>query len=164
MNKNYIIIGGIIIVIILSAAVYFQIQDNKEMKVVLGIDTNQNMQNNQNQNTDLTSQAKELKTDILKEGTGQAAKVGDKVTVDYVGTLQDGTKFDSSIDRGTPFTFTLGAGQVIKGWDQGIIGMKVGEKIKLTIPSDLAYGPQGYGPIPGGATLIFEVELLGINQ
>jgi peptidylprolyl isomerase/FKBP-type peptidyl-prolyl cis-trans isomerase FkpA len=106
-----------------------------------------------------------MKIEILKEGTGKAAENGNNVTVDYVGTLTDGTKFDSSIDRGTPFSFTLGLGQVIKGWDLGVAGMKIGEKRRLTIPSELAYGPNG---IPGSAigpnaTLVFEVDLLGID-
>jgi len=97
-------------------------------------------------------------------GTGAEAVVGKKITVNYSGTLTDGTKFDSSYDRGTPFSFNLGAGEVIKGWDQGFAGMKVGGKRKLTIPSDLAYGPNGIpGAIPGGATLIFEVELLKVE-
>lgn len=103
-----------------------------------------------------------LQLDTLKEGTGAAAKAGDNLRMHYTGTLTDGTKFDSSLDRGDPFNFTLGAGQVIKGWDLGIEGMKVGEKRKLTIPSDLGYGAQGIGPIPGGATLIFDVELIEI--
>jgi len=102
---------------------------------------------------------------ILEPGSGEEAQDGDAVTVHYKGTLEDGSKFDSSIDRGKPFVFTLGAGQVIKGWDTGVKGMKVGEKRKLIIPSSLAYGEQGIpGAIPANATLIFEVELLGINQ
>lgn len=97
-------------------------------------------------------------------GTGAEAVAGKKITVNYSGTLTDGTKFDSSYDRGVPFSFNLGAGEVIKGWDQGFAGMKVGGKRKLTIPSDLAYGPNGIpGAIPGGATLIFEVELLKVE-
>ncbi|MDB4998895.1 MAG: Periplasmic thiol:disulfide interchange protein DsbA [Myxococcaceae bacterium] len=100
----------------------------------------------------------------LTVGKGAAAKTGDKVTVHYVGTLQDGKKFDASKDHGKPFDFTLGEGQVIKGWDQGVVGMKVGGKRKLTIPSQLAYGDQGRPPvIPQRATLVFEVELLAIN-
>ncbi|CAL5228364.1 g11482 [Coccomyxa viridis] len=92
------------------------------------------------------------------------ATTGDKLTIHYTGTLADGTKFDSSVDRGQPFEFTLGIGQVIKGWDQGINGMCVGEKRRLKIPASLGYGESGSPPtIPGGATLIFETELLGIN-
>jgi peptidylprolyl isomerase len=99
-----------------------------------------------------------------KEGTGDEAKKGDNVEVHYTGWLKDGTKFDSSKDRGKPFTFKLGAGQVIKGWDEGVAGMKVGGKRKLIIPSDLAYGPQGRPPvIPRSAELTFEVELLKIK-
>lgn len=106
----------------------------------------------------------ELKVEVLTEGTGeQVSKSGDSLTVHYTGTLTDGTKFDSSVDRGTPFTFTVGVGQVIQGWDQGMLNMKVGEKRKLTIPYNLGYGEDGYGPIPPKATLIFEVELLKIN-
>ena len=91
------------------------------------------------------------------------AKEGDTVEVHYVGTLEDGTQFDSSRDRGDTFSFTIGEGYVIQGWEQGIPGMKVGGLRKLTIPSDLGYGDYGTGPIPGGATLIFEVELVSIK-
>jgi FKBP-type peptidyl-prolyl cis-trans isomerase FkpA len=98
------------------------------------------------------------------EGTGQAAKAGDHVSVHYTGTLQNGTKFDSSVDRGQPFSFPLGAGRVIKGWDVGVAGMKVGGKRKLTIPPQEGYGSQGAGGvIPPNATLVFEVELLKIG-
>ena len=97
-------------------------------------------------------------------GTGAEAKSGSQVTVNYTGTFTDSKKFDSSLDPGrTPFQFTLGAGQVIAGWDEGVVGMKVGGKRKLIIPSALAYGANDYGPIPGGSTLVFEVELLGIR-
>lgn len=100
----------------------------------------------------------------LKVGEGAEATSGNVVEVHYIGTLENGTKFDSSLDRQEPLTFRLGAGEVIEGWDQGIAGMKVGGKRKLTIPSDLGYGEQGAGEaIPPGATLIFEVELLGIE-
>ena len=97
-------------------------------------------------------------------GTGAAAKAGDTLTVDYVGTLADGSKFDSSIDRGTPFSFQLGAGSVIQGWDQGLVGMKVGGKRKLVIPPSLGYGANAIGPIPANSTLTFEVTLHKIGQ
>jgi FKBP-type peptidyl-prolyl cis-trans isomerase len=104
-----------------------------------------------------------LKTEDLVVGSGSEAKAGGKVTVHYTGWLEDGTKFDSSKDRGTPFSFVLGQGRVIKGWDQGVAGMKVGGKRKLTIPPELGYGSRGAGGvIPPDATLIFEVELLGV--
>ncbi len=106
----------------------------------------------------------QLKIEDIKVGTGDEAVKGKKVTVNYLGTLTNGTKFDSSYDRGTPFTFNLGAGQVIKGWDMGVAGMKVGGKRRLTIPSSLGYGERGAGnDIPPGATLVFEVELLKIE-
>ncbi len=102
----------------------------------------------------------ELVKEDIKTGTGPAAKTGDRVKVHYTGTLLDGTKFDSSLDRGEPFEFTLGRGEVIKGWDQGVVGMKKGGKRRLTIPSELAYGKRGMPPkIPPDATLKFEVEL-----
>lgn len=96
-------------------------------------------------------------------GSGKAAMVGDTITVHYVGTLQNGQEFDNSNKRGQPFTFTLGEGKVIKGWEDGILGMQTGGKRILVIPSDRGYGEKGYGPIPGGASLVFAVELLSIN-
>jgi FKBP-type peptidyl-prolyl cis-trans isomerase FkpA len=106
----------------------------------------------------------QLKVEDLNVGTGVEATAGKQVTVHYVGTLTDGKKFDSSRDRGKGFSFRLGGGQVIKGWDQGVAGMKVGGLRRLTIPSDLAYGDRGFPPvIPAKATLVFEVELLSVD-
>ena len=112
----------------------------------------------------MNSDVEELKIEDLKIGTGREVKSGDTVVMHYVGTLDDGEKFDSSYDRGFPFETQIGVGHVIKGWDQGIPGMKIGGKRKLTIPSDLGYGSQGAGlVIPPFATLIFEVELVDIK-
>jgi len=146
MKKIFLII---VIPILLVVGVYLILQkDNK------GQEANNNIQDIQG-----------MKIETLKEGTGEIAKNGDTVSVHYTGTLEDGTKFDSSVDRGTPFSFILGAGRVIQGWDLGVAGMKVGEKRKLTIPPELGYGASGAGDvIPPNVTLIFEVELLGINQ
>jgi len=162
MNKKSIILIIVIIlgIIILGSIFYskkniennsFSNQQNQAVESNNIIESN-----NQNMNN--------LLKETLKEGTGIEAKNGDTVTVNYIGTLENGKKFDSSLDGGVPFSFTLGAGQVIKGWDLGVLGMKVGEKRKLTIPADLAYGSDGIGNIiPPNATLIFEVDLLEIK-
>ena len=106
-----------------------------------------------------------LKYTDLKVGDGAVAKSGDRVSVHYTGWLTSGAKFDSSVDRNQPFQFQLGRSQVIKGWDEGVAGMKVGGKRKLTIPAELGYGARGAGDrIPPNSVLIFDVELLGIQQ
>ena len=110
----------------------------------------------------------ETNNSVTKEdlaiGQGDTAEAGDKLTVHYVGRLTDGRVFDSSRDSNTPFIFTLGVGQVIKGWDEGMTGMRVGGKRKLVISPDYAYGSQGIGSIPPNSTLIFEVELLEVEK
>jgi len=151
MNKENII-ALVIILIIVAGGTYFLIQPRPSAN-----------QGQANISTGYDIQGMEVKT--LQQGTGEGAKAGDKVTVNYVGTLENGTKFDSSIDRGTPFVFTLGQNSVIQGWELGVLGMKVGEKRKLTIPPELAYGSQGAGGvIPPNATLIFEIDMISIGK
>ena len=112
-----------------------------------------------------TTTASGLKITVVAEAKDPGATSGDIVWVHYTGKLTSGEQFDSSVGRGQPFKFTLGQGQVIKGWDEGVAGMKVGEKRQLTIPSELGYGAQGSPPkIPGGATLVFDVEVIGIAR
>ena len=163
MNKKTYIILAVLAVLVVGYVISTrnkqvpQSTENKPPKQPETINTTNKMEERQ---TSVT----ELKKETLKAGTDSPAKNGDKVQVHYTGTLTNGSKFDSSVDRGTPFSFALGAGEVIKGWDQGVLGMKVGEKVKLTIPPDLGYGANGYPPvIPGNSTLIFEAELLKIN-
>src|SRR5438034_2712711 len=116
-------------------------------------------------NTDKGGTTAALKIEDLKEGTGPAVRAGDTVEVHYTGWLKDGKKFDSSLDRNEPFSFELGAGKVIKGWDEGVAGMKVGGKRKLIIPPELGYGARGAGGvIPPNAELTFEVELLKVKK
>lgn len=127
---------------------------------------NENQEKNQTAQDNFATQTMQIET--LKEGSGEGAKTEDKVTVNYTGTLENGTKFDSSVDPAfghvEPFEFTLGEGRVIQGWEQGVFGMKIGEKRKLTIPPDLGYGEAGAGAIiPPNSTLIFEIDLLKIN-
>lgn len=149
MSKKLIITLIIILIIIIGAVVVFW-----------GSEKN----NDNNLPSGSSYDIQGMKVETLKQGTGQEAKSGNTVTVNYVGTLQDGTKFDSSIDRGQPFQFTLGQNSVIQGWELGVIGMKVGEKRRLTIPPELAYGSQGAGGvIPPNATLVFEIDLLGLE-
>jgi len=145
------IIVIIIILIIVAVGVYFMVQPKQNPEP-------QNVQTSDNYNI------QEMKVEILKQGTGEGAKAGDNIEVHYVGTLLNGTKFDSSVDRNQPFPYTLGQNRVIQGWELGLLGMKIGEKRKLTIPPELAYGAAGRPPvIPQSATLIFEIEMLKIN-
>jgi peptidylprolyl isomerase len=116
-----------------------------------------------NMDTNIVTESGKLIIEDIKAGEGREIKSGDTVVIHYTGTLENGTKFDSSVDRGQPFTTQIGVGQVIKGWDEGVPGMKVGGKRKLVIPPDLAYGDRAIGSIPPNSTLIFEVELLEIK-
>lgn len=120
-------------------------------------------QNSQNYVSNQQQAKAEFKVEDIKVGEGKEAQNGEKLTVNYVGTLSDGTKFDSSYDRGQPFSFVLGQGQVIAGWDKGLLGMKVGGKRKLIIPPDMGYGDRQVGNIPPNSILVFEVELLSVE-
>jgi len=158
MNKKVIIVLAIIVLILIAGGIYFLISQPAQQP-----------SQNQNQQTSASYDIQGMKVEILKEGTGEEAKAGDNIVVNYVGTLLDGTKFDSSVDPSfnhvEPFPYTLGQNQVIQGWELGILGMKVGEKRKLTIPPELAYGAAGRPPvIPQNATLIFEIDMLAINS
>lgn len=156
--KDFITIG--IILIIIAAGFFFAFQYISNNPIQQEEVASQNVTNNSEQDA-----AKKITMTTIKEGTGAGAENGDKVTVHYTGTLKDGTKFDSSVDKNTPFPFVLGEGKVIKGWDLGVLGMKVGEKRKLVIPPELGYGAAGFPPvIPENAELIFEIEMLKIEK
>lgn len=131
------------------------------------VEENMSSENQDTNNTPPVDGTKEVAMEItiIKEGSGNAAQKGDVVTVHYTGWLEDDTKFDSSVDRGVPFSFVLGAGEVIQGWDAGVAGMQIGEVRKLIIPPELAYGKRGIpGAIPPDAALIFTVEMLTIKR
>jgi len=153
-KKNILIIAAIILIVIV--AIYFWPKQNQ---------SNQPMENQNNEQVLNTYDIQGMKVEILKNGSGSEAKKGDNVLVHYTGTLINGKKFDSSVDRGEPLPFTLGENRVIQGWELGVLGMKLGEKRRLTIPPQLAYGSQAVGDIiPANSTLIFEVEMVGINK
>ncbi len=122
-----------------------------------------NTNTNKTQDITMQQQTSQVQFKDIVTGTGDVAVAGKDITVNYTGVFSDGKKFDSSLDRGVPFTFKLGAGQVIKGWDIGVEGMKVGGKRILVIPPEFGYGASDYGPIPGNSTLTFEIELLGVK-
>jgi peptidylprolyl isomerase len=153
MKKGTIMIVWVLIVLAVIAGLVFITINKKEKE----------------QNINMQNELDGVKITILKVGTGEVAKAGDTVAMNYTGTFENGTAFDSNVDpkfqHVEPFVFTIGAGQVIKGWDVGIDGMKVGEKRKLELKPDFAYGSTGAGGvIPPNATLIFEVELLDIKK
>ena len=117
-----------------------------------------------NSNKTTTTMNSQIKIQDTVIGTGFVAALGQRVTVHYTGRFTNGAVFDSSVARKEPFSFVLGTGQVIPGWDQGVVGMKVGGKRTLVIPPELAYGPNDYGPIPGNSILIFDIELLRVEK
>jgi FKBP-type peptidyl-prolyl cis-trans isomerase len=170
-KKEWIaVVIALVIIIIFFGAKFI----NKSVKTLttnqstnVDINTITTNNNNMDQNTQNAGNAANTNGLIIRDsvlGTGAEAKVGNLVSVQYTGKLADGKVFDSSIPRGQPIEFTLGAGQVIKGWDQGILGMKVGGKRTLTIPANLGYGANGYPPvIPANATLYFDVELVSVK-
>ena len=161
-NKMNIVVSAIIFVVVIAVLVFITINKKAVPAATPVAGTEQqNMQNAQ--------QIEGVKITILQQGTGDVAKSGDTVAMNYTGKLADGTVFDSNVDpkfnHVQPFIFTIGAGQVIKGWDIGVAGMKVGEKRTLEIVPDYAYGATGAGGvIPPNATLTFDVELLGIKK
>ncbi|MFZ1735990.1 MAG: FKBP-type peptidyl-prolyl cis-trans isomerase [Candidatus Moraniibacteriota bacterium] len=159
MNTVFAVVMGMAIVVV--GMLFYRSSDAENGN----IQVNQITENAMMQDQPAKDVVSELKIETTQEGTGErAVKSGDTISVHYTGRLTDGTKFDSSVDRGTPFTFTIGAGQVIKGWDEGLLGMKVGEKRTLTIPADKGYGATGAGGvIPPNATLVFETELVSIQ-
>lgn len=163
-NKMMIVLG--VIAFGVFALVFFgNFGTPKEQDVeVSGIKTEQEEAQIETEEEDENMTAEELLIEDIIVGKGEEVVAGAQITVNYSGTLTDGTKFDSSYDRDEPFVFLFGVGQVIPGWDKGLVGMKVGGKRKLTIPSDMAYGEEGAGGvIPPNATLIFEVELLKVE-
>ncbi|MCK4891502.1 MAG: FKBP-type peptidyl-prolyl cis-trans isomerase [Candidatus Pacebacteria bacterium] len=167
-EKQTKIISLALILLGISVVLIFTSLDNNknEQEIIDQNDSEENIEDQLNQIINKPNNKKmELQIDILKEGSGEIeTKEGDIIAVHYTGTLEDGAKFDSSLDRGETFSFTIGAGQVIKGWDEGTVGMKIGEKRKLTIPPELGYGDRGVGNIiQPNATLIFEIELVSIN-
>lgn len=160
MNKNAIItlVVGVVVLVVVVVA----LAKNQASQGDLNSQSTQESSTSQSAQQEETMSG-ELEIEDVVVGDGEEAVAGKEVTVHYTGTFTNGEKFDSSVDRGQPFTFKLGAGNVIQGWDQGVAGMKVGGKRKLTIPPELGYGPNDYGSIPGGSTLLFDVELLEVN-
>ncbi len=171
MDNKYVITTIILVALAVGGGIYFLSSKSQNNQPLAIADTSSTIQTTEPVATATNSaKPKAMDTDKLLiqdevVGTGAEAVAGHKITVNYTGTLTDGTKFDSSLNPGrAPFTFNLGAGEVIQGWDQGFAGMKVGGKRKLTIPASLGYGAQGAGGlIPPNATLIFEVELLSVE-
>lgn len=171
MNSRLLLIGLIAVIIVLTI-VYFvsappkqgvSLDDGSSQETSQGVDTNSNSSDTNNSSEESMQDITKLNVVTVQEGTGEAAKAGDTITVHYRGTLLNGTPFDSSYERGTPFSFQLGEGRVIAGWEQGLVGAKMGQKLRLEIPSELAYGSRAMGPISANSDLIFEVEVVSIS-
>ncbi len=173
-KSNTSLLVAILIIIAVGVGAYFVITRTPDSDDVfesqdVTADTAKDDTTNTTNNTQgsMDTQPTEMKITTTQEGTGEPIKNGQTAVMNYTGTFSDGKVFDTNVGPNSshpePFEFVLGAGMVIQGWDKGILGMKVGEKRTLVIPSSLAYGPNDYGPIPGGSTLIFEVELTGIK-
>lgn len=161
MNKNLLI--SIVVVLAFTLGVYFVIKNAPEKEV---INSNQEVTENMNQqtNTEAAGMDDAPQMVVLKEGSGEVlTKSGDTIGVLYSGYFQNGEVFDSNVESGQTFEFTLGGGQVISGWDIGLVDMKVGEVRRLTLPPSFAYGPNAVGPIPANSTLVFDVELKEIK-
>ncbi len=167
MKTSYSFLSLLAFGLVLSSCTLLQTPTQEILPEDLSLTSNNNQQTSglqQSQSTqEDTMTVTELQVEDLELGTGAEATAGSTIQVHYTGTLTDGTKFDSSLDRGRPFQFVLGVGDVIQGWDQGFEGMNVGGKRKLIIPPTLGYGSRAVGSIPPNSTLIFEVELLGVN-
>ena len=182
MFNKFEIIGGAISILSMALALYLvqasdflgQVGENAQSAQVIsandaivvvpqGENVNQLRANAFVEAADNKGNIKRMVIDDIKIGTGEEVQAGDVVSVHYVGQLQNGQEFDSSKKRGEPFEFTVGAGRVIQGWEEGVVGMKVGGERVLVIPSEKAYGEAGIGPIPGNATLVFSIELLEIK-
>ncbi len=153
MREKLIIGGGFFLVVLLLSGVVWKAGDKKQ----------ETKSTASEKSMEPTAQQAELKIEDIKIGEGKEVKKGDTVVMHYKGTLTDGKQFDSSYDRGEPFETVIGVGQVIKGWDEGVPGMKIGGKRRLTIPPEMGYGARGAGSIPPNSTLIFEVELINIK-
>jgi FKBP-type peptidyl-prolyl cis-trans isomerase len=180
MFNKYELIGGAISMLCMATALYLtQVQTKVAMQpatsqmadvvqsgvvtVAEGQDTTKARTDALSKSVDAHGKLTNMVIEDVKVGTGAEVKNGDTVSVHYIGTLQDGTEFDNSKKRGQPFEFKVGGGQVIKGWEEGLVGMKVGGQRILVIPPDKGYGEKGIGPIPGNATLVFAIELLDIK-
>lgn len=152
MSKNTLYTGIAVTVTLLVVGIFF----------IIGVPFDTSSLTQGAAVTTATSASTQLVMQDVVQGSGRAAQAGDKITVNYTGKLEDGTVFDTSLGK-TPYSFVLGAGEVITGWDQGLVGAQAGAKRLLIIPPGLAYGPQDYGPIPGNSTLMFEVDVLKVE-